>query len=424
MNLKSTTQDLDSQSTLSFLNGSLASVDVAKIERELALLWRSMRANDDQESPENNSIVRACALNFVVILHESGRQEDMNDLLAALSVRHPSRVILGLIAAEALKAETVNLDKDSAVSTNGVPQKVEKVEAWVSARCHFVPGTLHKQVCCEQITVRTTYQTAVAQSLASVINPLVITDLPAYLYMPEMLPGKNFLTPFLPYFQRLVFESGQCTLTVARALEETKAAIPYLFELSHDHMLFDLSWSLIKPFRVALAQAFDQENVSYDLASLKRLGKVHVHARSAGQGLLFFAWLADRLELASDAFDCIDAHNLKFSLKAGNEFCAGDIECHLSLLPCQLHDDALLGIESVELNFASTGEFLTIKNEGAALRVSDGEKEEFVELHMGNLREFALEKVLTKKCTDPYYLRALGLLAGFACCDMGKGEIS
>ena len=115
--------------TLSFLSGNLAQVDVAKIERELNRLWDSA---GKQEESSWTPVIRACALNVVLLCDDGKNEREFENLLADITVRHPCRAILAVIALA----------------------EVEKVEAWVTAHCHFLPGRLDKQMCCEQITVK------------------------------------------------------------------------------------------------------------------------------------------------------------------------------------------------------------------------------------------------------------------------------
>lgn len=104
------------EGALSFLSGNLAQVDVAKIERELNKLWDSVGRDQGDWKP----VIRACALNVVLLTDEGESEAQFDNLLGEITVRHPSRAILAVIA----RGEQ------------------EKVEAWVSARCHFLPGQM------------------------------------------------------------------------------------------------------------------------------------------------------------------------------------------------------------------------------------------------------------------------------------------
>ena len=183
----------DDGRTLSFLSGNLAQVDVAKIERELSRLWdsagRAAQDNSAQASSDSKNswtpVIRACALNVVLLCDEGKNEREFENLLAEITVRHPCRAILAVIALA----------------------QVEKVEAWVTAHCHFLPGRLDKQMCCEQITVKWSGQSFKSEGLASVVTPLVIPELPSWLFAGSKHLTRAVVEPFLAYLDHLLIDS-------------------------------------------------------------------------------------------------------------------------------------------------------------------------------------------------------------------------
>jgi hypothetical protein len=145
--------------------------------------WDSAGSIIPQEESSWTPVIRACALNVVLLCDEGKNEREFENLLADITVRHPCRAILAVIALA----------------------EVEKVEAWVTAHCHFLPGRLDKQMCCEQITVKWSGQSFKSEGLASVVTPLVIPELPSWLFA-----GSKHLTA----------GSGRAFLSLLRSLTD------------------------------------------------------------------------------------------------------------------------------------------------------------------------------------------------------------
>lgn len=400
-------KDLESSRTMSFLTGNKSAVDVAKIEKELASLWKSARDGEETgDLPISDHVVRACVLNFCILIRDGRRGdqqrvEAMNDLLTGLSLRHPARVILGLVN---------EADDDSGENYKDLE---EKVDAWVSARCHLLPGAKDKQVCCEQITVETTYKHGVGDSLASVINPLIVPDLPAFLYLSGFHLDAALIKPFLGYFQRVVFElADNLEDDLDLAMAQTTSCVPAIFALSSEHYVHDLSWSLIKPYRMALAQTFDDDDVAIDPAMLQEIIDIELVTSDIAQGALYLAWLADRLNL-SPLSTMIDKAKSAYEITM-----AGDRQINARIVYSALEQGQ--GIKSVRLRFApdqdqgqdqDTG--LLVEAESRVIKSCYKGTTEYLELPMDDPRESAIDQILTSKKTDPFYLRALGIMAAF-----------
>ncbi|MFQ5766503.1 MAG: glucose-6-phosphate dehydrogenase assembly protein OpcA [Acidobacteriota bacterium] len=103
-------------------------------------------------------MTRACALNLIVVCEEMSSPREFARLMAAITAEHPCRVFQLLLEPDA---------------------KDPLLKAEVSAHCHRPAGT-DRQVCCEQITL--TAKGQATTNLNGVVTPLLVSDLPVFLW--------------------------------------------------------------------------------------------------------------------------------------------------------------------------------------------------------------------------------------------------
>lgn len=375
------------EKTLSFLAGQLSAVEVAKIERELNSLWQQ----SDADQNGGQSVIKSCALNFVLLAGPEEDEKALDSLLADITTRHPMRAILALVR-------------------DGVEEK-SKVEAWVSARCHFLPGRMDKQMCCEQITVKWAGKTFNPKSLYSVITPLVIPDLPSWIFMPGRSLPLASLDSFISYFDHVLVDSR---------LDSTNADVPdkprfsELLRLSRKAVIVDLAWLSLKPWRQAFAFAFDEKDVSIPTENLHALKEVKIaYGNRSGlcQGLFLTAWLTEKLGYEFKSAKSKSLFELEYKGKQGT--------LAVKIEPCQGTD--LEGLRQVQAGFYNDDQVLNIEFCQGALKVQYGETCEYVELAYsqerctGRSTELSLceltDEALEVVRQDRHYLEALsGLL--------------
>jgi Glucose-6-phosphate dehydrogenase subunit N-terminal domain/Glucose-6-phosphate dehydrogenase subunit C-terminal domain len=180
--------------------------------------------------------------------------EQATETLAGLGERHPSRTILLLPRPDD-------------------PQDV--LEGEVDFRC-FVRGGQQREVCSEVISMRLCGNRAAAP--ASVVMPLLVSDLPVFLRWRGPLPfGGSELEQLVGVADRLVIDS--------REWPEARADLARLPELFERIGVSDISWARTQPWRAAVADLWP------DVAEASAL-------RVAGpepEALLLHGWLAARL---------------------------------------------------------------------------------------------------------------------------------
>ena len=359
--------------TLSFLSGNLAQVDVAKIERELNRLWDSAGR---QEESSWTPVIRACALNVVLLCDEGRNEREFENLLAEITVRHPCRAILAVIALA----------------------QVEKVEAWVTAHCHFLPGRLDKQMCCEQITVKWSGQSFKSEGLASVVTPLVIPELPSWLFAGSKHLTAAVVEPFLAYLDHLLIDSRfsdeESSAVCQERLQALRAKWQIAIDLADRAVVVDLAWLTLSAWRKAIALAFDNTDVSIQPSRLQAVKSITIEyggaAKGFSQALLLASWLSSRIKLEpSQANLSSESLQARYSRSGSAE----TIDLNLVSIP-----DACTGIASFEMTFSDGDDKLNVDFVSGALRVSNAGNFEYMELPWSSARdkEGAVEPVFNE----------------------------
>lgn len=218
---------------------------VRDIERELSRL----RAAVAEE--ENSTGLRTSVMTHLAWVPERW-VDAATRTLAGLEERHPSRAILLFPRPD---AERDALDAD------------------IDMRCFAVGGA---SVCFEVIEVHLLGSRARAP--ASVVEPLVVSDLPVFLrWRGELTWGSSELTELVGITDRLIFDSTEWSEP-----EEEFAKLAELFEAT---AVGDIAWARTEPWRIAVADLWP------DVAEVSAL-------RVAGplaEALLLAGWLRSRL---------------------------------------------------------------------------------------------------------------------------------
>ena len=161
-----------------------------------------------------------------------------------------------------------------------------------------------RQVCCEQITIQV--QADAEAHVTGLVVPLLIPDLPVYLYWPDALLGEH-----PPLLDALARSCDFVILDSARA-GDPEAALRHLDELATrvgpGPRPRDLNWSRLTAWRDLLADIFEPPDRRPWLADLARV-EVCAAAGLACDGpvvyparpLLFAGWLIRRLGWRAEA---------------------------------------------------------------------------------------------------------------------------
>ncbi len=234
---------------------------VAKVERELAELWRC-------ESSADEAVLRACAYNLVVVCSPgSPEAAEVSRIVARVSETAPGRTLVV------------------------VPAASGGLRTYVSAHCHRGPGG--KQICSEQVTLETG-----AEDLALLpgsILQLLAEEMPVYTWWwRPMLEGDELLAPLQQLSDCLIVDSA-CFDRPRERLAELHRVVTRRGFKGH---VTDLVWARLDPWRDAVAAFFDLPQMRGYLDGIE-----HVRVIGGGPGERGFTaagaylagWLASRL---------------------------------------------------------------------------------------------------------------------------------
>lgn len=219
---------------------------IREIEREIARL-RQESSGIDKPALRTSSMTHLAWV-------PSRWVEAARGALEGLAERHPSRTILLFPEPDA--------DQDA-------------LTAEVDLRC-FVGGGVANQVCWEVVSVRLLGERAA--SPASVVQPLLLPDLPAFLRWRGPLGTSQGERELISVVDRLVIDSSECP-DLGWELSEVA-------ELVDDVIVSDIAWARARPWREAVAALWPEVAE----ASVLRV------AGPEADALLLAGWLRGRLD--------------------------------------------------------------------------------------------------------------------------------
>lgn len=248
-----------------------AGIDVGRIERELAMMWKP--AGEAQGSNADSGVTRACALNLIVYASVADDRALIDAMLDEVNEQHPGRTVV-LLA-----------DRATAQS---------RMEAYVSTRCRRLGGSA-KQVCGEQVTIEAAG--AAIDRAATAIEPLLVPDVPTFLWWKDIPHEDDKL------FNRMTRLSDRVIIDSAsfdRPHEDLKRLDQIIGEHPQQFSLSDLNWGRLTAWRTLVASFWD---VADYRSALDRIDRITVEYdppdvapdEIAPKALLATGWLASRL---------------------------------------------------------------------------------------------------------------------------------
>jgi glucose-6-phosphate dehydrogenase assembly protein OpcA len=169
--------------------------------------------------------------------------------------------------------------------------------------------------------------------LDSIVDPLVVTDLPTMLWAPH---GHNeAIDALLPLAQVVLLDSVD--------EPDLEDAIGRARELSQRVYVVDLAWLRSAPWRERIAASFDPSRYRLQLPTITSV-EIRHHPESTVAGVLLLGWLASRLGWAPGAF----AARRDGVLEARTRTRKGDVR--LTLKPA--HEQSVRGLEGLTIETA------------------------------------------------------------------------
>jgi hypothetical protein len=197
-------------------------------------------------------------------------EEKARAALAGMAERHPSRTIL------------LYPDADSGL---------DRIDALVSLECYAVPG-VERTVCSEVVELRLHGRRAKAP--ASVVSPLLISDLPVFLRWRGEPPwGAQELDQLVGITDRLIVDSTEW--------DDLPYPYRHLSELFPRTAVSDIAWARTSRWRALLASLWPE---------IESVGTIRVHGTEA-QGWLLVGWLRSRLGRQDIELEHVGAERLE-----------------------------------------------------------------------------------------------------------------
>jgi glucose-6-phosphate dehydrogenase assembly protein OpcA len=258
---------------------------VTDVEAQLARLWGAAEAAKESDTiftEKGLPHARTSVLNLIVTVVGAAAAERVVETMERLGVRHPSRAIVLVADPEA----------------QGDP-----IDARISTHCHNSPATPAERICYEEVVL--TVRGECAEHLTGVVAPLLIHDLPTYVWWPGDPPFGN------PVFDQLV-ELGDRLIIDSSDFLELLTGMRRLANLRHRAGVGDLAWERLSVWQERIAQFFDAPRFRRYLPNLSRMhvryaipgaggGGARVGpglstcAQPMAQAMLLAGWLAARL---------------------------------------------------------------------------------------------------------------------------------
>lgn len=200
----------------------------------------------------NRAVAPARVLNLIVVVDDS-RKREVADQLEQLGRHSPSRTILCAVTQGRHELDAVAVMSHEPPSDAGL-------------------GLIHERV---EIDIGPEH----LRSLDTIVDPLLISELPTALWCPQY---PRAVDPLLNVIDAVVLDSDAVGL--ARAAE-----------LARSTHVVDMEWIRTTPWRERLAASFD---APARLAALQAVAQISVCYRmdSLASGLLLIGWLASRMK--------------------------------------------------------------------------------------------------------------------------------
>jgi glucose-6-phosphate dehydrogenase assembly protein OpcA len=250
-------------------------MSLGQIERELGKL----RTNDD-----GTLALRSSVLNLIVVTDEESAQEITNSV-SRLAGRHPARAVVFIVD----------------------PEGESNVEVRLSAFCNVRGGGA--QICAEQVTIHA--EGPPALHLESLAGPLLIPDLPVFLWYPgEFSPRSQEFAAMADLADRIIVDSA--------ASENHEACLREIATLIEDPempAIGDLQWVGLSPWRSLLADTFGVPERAGDLEKIESAEVLYAPG-GKNRVLLLIGWLASTLGWKPESANRV-GQNIEFSGPSG-----------------------------------------------------------------------------------------------------------
>lgn len=245
-------------------------IDVGRLEKELAASWQSEAGAEDA-----SGVTRVCVLNLIVYASHEEDRAKIDEVLDEVTAHTPSRALVLIANRESTEA---------------------KLEARVSTLCQEESRGGAKRVCGEQVTIEASGSQV--ETAASAIEPLVMPDVPVFLWWKDIPHEEDKL------FNRLVELSDRVvidSLVFDHPHEDLKRLARIISERRQYLLISDVNWGRLTSWRNLIAGFWDVADYRSHLDALDHVliefdPPDAAPEEFAAQALLVAGWLASRLK--------------------------------------------------------------------------------------------------------------------------------
>jgi glucose-6-phosphate dehydrogenase assembly protein OpcA len=232
--------------------------------------------------------LRASVLNLIVVTDEDSA-EGVTRSVSNIAGRYPSRAIV--LISDPEEGET-------------------NLEFQLSAFCS-IRGGGGAQVCAEQVTIHA--EGPPAEHLESLAGPLLISDLPVFLWYPgPFSPSSVEFAGMAALADRIIIDSA-----AAGDCETSLREIAGLLDRPDTPAIGDLQWVQLSPWRALVAELFSSPERAGELERLRGIEILHAPDGEC-RALLFVGWLASSLGWSlEDATRTAEGREVRFAGPSG-----------------------------------------------------------------------------------------------------------
>src|SRR5947209_6949813 len=255
------------QSTVSTTKG----IDVGKIEKELAAMWKP--ADETRDSQADSGVTRACTINLLVYSSVVEDRAGIDEMLDTVCEQHPGRMLV------------LRTDREASEP---------KLDAYVSTRCR-VFGANAKQVCGEQVTIEAAGP--IIETVSSAIAPLLVPDVPVFLWWKDIPHYEDKLFNHMTEMSDRIVIDSSC---FDHPHEDMQRLAEVIRERGQLMSASDLNWGRLTAWRTLMASFWDVPDYRQHLEKIDSVTVEYdppdvAPDQIAPKALLAVGWLASRL---------------------------------------------------------------------------------------------------------------------------------
>jgi glucose-6-phosphate dehydrogenase assembly protein OpcA len=247
-------------------------------------------AVDDLRRREQRAATRASVATLIIVTRNVDELDQAETVIEHLGVRHPARII-------------------TLLSPHGAEHDEDRVDADVVLHSGHAAG---HDVWSDELRLRV--GGGPSQHLASLLRPLLLSDLPVIVWYVSGLP--NEADPILKLSNAIIVDS-KTPLSPDAGEPEMRRVFTDIVSLCRKHTVIDLSWSRLATWRRLLATQFQGEIFGPMVHGIERVsitGKL-------GPRTLLAGWIGSRLALPRDGMHLYDGKHVSVTMhsRVGNQ---------------------------------------------------------------------------------------------------------